>query len=119
MKMATHMGAQGDVVFRRIEVLPTYARREEREGPIVVAHSETGHHHVIRSQGVVYYSTRSPLLGFLRLDGAFADVEHLRPMHKHETVRLLGRHDAPTYYEVRRQREYVPDKSTNWNPAHD
>ena len=108
MKTASRMAAQGDVLFRRIDALPNGARRQCRTGPIVVAHSETGHHHVIRNETVELYASDDPLVCFLRLDGTFADIEHLRPFDTHETLRLLGREHGPTFFEVRRQREHMP-----------
>jgi hypothetical protein len=116
MKTVSIMAAQGDVLFRRVDSLPAGVRREPREGPIVVAHSETGHHHVVASEQAEFYSTANPLVGFLRFDGAFADVEHLRPYHTHETLRLLGNDDEPAFYEVRRQREHT---FTGWQRSID
>ncbi len=111
MKIAEHMAAQGDVLFRRIDALPADARREACVGPIVVAHSETGHHHVIESKDVEFFRGKDPMVTYLRLDGVFADVEHHRDYDTHETIRLLGRGDGPTFFEVRRQREHAP---TGW-----
>jgi hypothetical protein len=107
MKLAQSMAAQGDVLFRRIDALPGNARKVPRDGPLVVAHSETGHHHVIRSPHAELYSTGDELVSFLRVDDAFVDVEHLRPFDTHETVRLLGSDNEPTFFEVRRQREHA------------
>lgn len=109
MKTITFMGAQGDVLFRRVEVLPSGVTKQTREGrAIVVAHSETGHHHVVETARVELYAGDDPLVSYLRLDGEFADVEHLRPFDTHEILRLLGRSDGETIFEVRRQREYKP-----------
>jgi hypothetical protein len=46
------IGAQGDVLFRRVAKIPDNATLQQRHGAIVVAHSETGHHHVIASPDV-------------------------------------------------------------------
>jgi len=116
MKTATHMAAQGDVLFRRIDALPENANRVYRDGPLVVAHSETGHHHVIRSPDAELFSAKNPLISFLRIDGTFVDVEHLRDFDTHETLRLLGNETGPTYFEVRRQREHTFD---NWQLVND
>jgi hypothetical protein len=109
MKSATRIAAQGDVLFRRIDALPRDARKQPRDGPLVVAHSETGHHHVVRATDVELYRGGNPMLCYLRLEGAFADVEHLRPFDTHETLRLLGSDTSATYFEVRRQREHTPE----------
>jgi hypothetical protein len=123
MKTVTRIAAQGDVLFRRVDRLPDEVKKQERRGSIVVAHSETGHHHVIRSPNVELYRGADPLVSFLRLDCDFADVEHMRPFHTHETLRLLGAEGVPTYFEVRRQREHVPEgwrqKRETWRPALD
>lgn len=100
------MGAQGDVLFRRVKALPEGAAPEERQGPIVVAHSETGHHHVIGDDGVVRFTVDDPMVCYLQIDGAYADVVHKRPFDTHATVRLLG---GGSVYEVRRQREWTPE----------
>ncbi len=106
MKTASHMAAQGDVLFRRIGKLPEGAKRILHDGPPVVAHSETGHHHVIDSPEVELYATADPLVSVLRIGAPFADVIHLRSFDTHETVRLLGNDDEPSFFEVRRQREH-------------
>jgi len=107
MKTVTSIGAQGDVLFRRVGALPEDVTRQAREGrAIVVAHSETGHHHVVETERVELYLGKDPLVSYLRLEGEFADVEHLRAFDTHETLRLLGRSDGETIFEVRRQREY-------------
>ena len=117
-----NIAAQGDVLFRRVGGIPANARESAQtgKGPIVVAHSETGHHHVIESSGVTLFDllapsfsgvsppTVNPLISYLKLDGAFADVVHRRSHDTHETLRLLGAENGPAYYEVRRQREHTP-----------
>ena len=53
---------QGDVMFRRIERLPSNATLQKGTEH-VVAHSETGHHHV--SLGGAYYTTPDPFVAYL------------------------------------------------------
>jgi hypothetical protein len=101
--------AQGDVLFRRVERVPEGALEQPREGPLVVAHSETGHHHVIEAPEARLFTTINPLICYLRFEGPFADVVHQRGFDTHETVRLLGTDAGHTCFEVRRQREYVPE----------
>ena len=110
------MAAQGDVLFRRIDALPEAARRVHRNGPLVVAHSETGHHHVIRSADAELYRGKDALVSFLSIGGPFVDVEHLRDFDTHETLRLLGSESGPVYFEVRRQREQTHE---HWQPVND
>jgi|CZKU01.1.fsa_nt_gi hypothetical protein len=111
MIIVRNIAAQGDVFFRRVEhVRPDAAAQPSLEGePVVVAHSETGHHHVVESRHATFLTTSDPLVGFLRFEGPFADVVHLRSFHTHETLRLLGNENGTTSFEIRRQRAYVPD----------
>lgn len=119
MKAIKVMAAQGDALFRRVDSIPAHAIERPRNGELVVAHSETGHHHVIRSPDAVLLETGNPFLCYLRIDSSSVDVEHLRPFDTHETLRLLGRDDGPTFYEVRRQREHAlqpapVERVTSW-----
>jgi len=107
-----NLGAQGDVLFRRVEALPKEATEQKTEGPIVVAHSETGHHHSIDvTDGVKLFAVpNDPLVCYLQLDGIdHADVVHHRSWDTHATVRLLGGAGTKSTFEVRRQREYTPE----------
>ena len=103
-KFLRNIGAQGDVVFRRIDKLPDGAKAVQEKGRIVVAHSETGHHHAIDDTGVVRFEAGDPMVCYLQLAGDHCDVVHHRPFDTHETLRLLG----SGIFEVRRQREYTP-----------
>ena len=100
------MAAQGDVIFRRVKELPTNAAATKRAGRLVVAHSETGHHHAIDDLGVVRYEVGDPLVCYLQITDAFADVVHHRSFDTHETLRLLG---GGSIWECRRQREWTPE----------
>ena len=100
------LAAQGDVLFRRIDAVPAAVVEQRIAGPIVVAHSETGHHHVIDDPAVALFEKRErdPLICYLRIDGDFAEVRHLRPHDTHEALRLCR-----GVWEVRRQREWAPE----------
>lgn len=106
MQTITTQGAQGDVLFRRVDQLPKGLTEVDAEKPRkIVAHSETGHHHTV--DGVRMYQGEDPLTCFLVLEGVeHADVVHHRPWDTHETLRLLG--GAGAVFQVRRQREYTP-----------
>lgn len=99
------MAAQGDVLFRRVEALPKGAALEETKGAIVVAHSETGHHHSIDdvSGAKLYRLEADPMVCYLQL-ASDVTVTHHRPFDTHAPLMLAG----PGVFEVRRQREYVP-----------
>ena len=105
MKTISKLGAQGDVMFRRVKSIPKTATvAQPVDGRHVVAHSETGHHHALDAvEGVTMHVIGDPLVCYLRLD-ADADVIHYRGWDTHETLRL-----TPGIYEVRRQREYTPE----------
>ena len=106
-----NIAAQGDVLFRRIQQVPRAAAERPRDPsePLVVAHSETGHHHVIEARDATWFATNDPRIGFLRFVGPFVDVRHQRPFHTHETLRLLGEENGSTVFEVRRQRDHIPE----------
>lgn len=104
MITAKNMVAQGDVLFRRVDKLPETAQAKQVSGRVIVAHSETGHHHAIDDAGVVLYEEpRDPLTCYLAI-AEHADVVHHRASHTHETVRL-----GAGVWQVRRQREYTPE----------
>lgn len=111
MKLVTRQMPQGDVLFTLCKnLLPKNATLVPHVGELVIAHSETGHHHVIDrpDEKVEYYSTPDSLVSYLRLKGrAVVDVLHLRNYDTHEALRLdAGSSDS--VWEIRRQREYNP-----------
>src|SRR5262245_53238959 len=92
--------AQGDVLFRRVEKIPTDTPEQKRNKgqPVVVAHSETGHDHVIKAERVRIFGAESSLIAYLQIEESHADVIHLRPFDTHAPVRL-----GKGIWEVRRQ----------------
>lgn len=104
------VGAQGDVLFMRLTAVPEGAALES-EGRAIVAHSETGHHHVVEAQGLEFFKDpKDPMTCYLRL-AEDADVVHLRPYDTHAPVTLPA-----GSWAVRRQREYTPD---SWRMVQD
>lgn len=107
MKIVERIAAQGDVMFRRVSMVPVDATEVQRKDdePIVVAHSETGHHHVVKARRdeAKVYATANALLSFLVLANR-AEVEHQRSFDTHEPLIL-----EPGVWEVRRQRERAPE----------
>jgi hypothetical protein len=110
MKTFTNQAAQGDLFIRRIDKLPDGVKMQDAEnGVFVVAHSETGHNHVIeKHSGVVHYITDDPMVSYLQVLESCDEVEtiikHLRAFDTHEPIKI-----DPGIYEIRRQREYVPE----------
>lgn len=100
------MAAQGDVVFRRVDTLPSSVTEETVKGRIIVAHSETGHHHSIDdvSGHKLFRLENDPMVCFLQL-ASDAQVVHHRPWDTHAPLVLKG----PGVFEVRRQREWTPE----------
>lgn len=112
MKEIKKLAAQGDVLIIRRSKLPTDAKSEMQSGRAVVAHSETGHHHVAepaKGGEVALFSSSNPLVSYLRVRGTYADVVHERPWDTHETLRLLNDGQEEVYWEIRRQREHSPE----------
>lgn len=104
MRTFKTQAAQGDTLFRRVKSIPKTAKRQKPDGDVIVAHSETGHHHLFRKDsGVTLYTTDDPLVCYLRIESV-ATLEHMRPHDTHEPISF-----APGCYEVRRQREHTPE----------
>lgn len=101
MKQIRQFGFQGDVAFMRVSGMPKDC---EPAKDTIVAHSETGHHHV--ASGCALFTTPDPFTCYLRLEAPTAEVTHLRPFDTHEPIELLGGKDA--VWMVRRQREHSP-----------
>lgn len=110
MKTFKSQAAQGDLLIRRISALPKNTVKAKSEnGNFVVAHSETGHHHVVvERQNVQYFITDDPMVSYLQVVEATDEtevlIEHLRSFDTHESIAI-----SPGIYEVRRQREYTPE----------
>lgn len=102
--------AQGDLLLRRIDKLPAHlTMASAANGQHIVAHSETGHHHVINaSPNVRVLNSDNPLVSYLEVidatDQAEVLLEHMRSYDTHETISI-----SPGVYEIRRQREYTPE----------
>ena len=97
--------AQGDVYFRKVQKLPDGLKKVTPAGNhIVVTHSETGHNHVMDANfASMYEQPGNPLVCYLYIEQPTA-LEHLRTFDTHAPIVF----DKGTY-EVRRQREYVPE----------
>ena len=109
MKTFTKMAAQGDFIIFKIDEIPTDVETFEGEnGKYIVAHSETGHNHVMEMDRVEAFKpkeTKDEDLYRLFFDvKQDTDIVHLRSFDTHETLRV-----SPGKYEVRRQREYTAE----------
>lgn len=100
--------AQGDVFFRRVKTVPSNAVAVEPQDEYVVAHSETGHHHVAAGADS-YHMMDGGMVAYLVASGPVT-VEHHRSYDTHEALNLLGdENGGEVIWEIRRQREYTPE----------
>lgn len=110
MKTFKNCAAQGDLLIRRVDSIPAgFIEAKSEGGKYVVAHSETGHNHVIEARpNVKLYASDNPLVSYLEVieaaDATETLLEHLRSYDTHETIAI-----PPGKYEIRRQREYTPE----------
>jgi len=117
MKTFKNMAAQGDLLIRKIEKLPVNIKQvSAQNGNYIVAHSETGHHHVIAERpNVMLYASDDLMVSYLQVVEATDEVEtfikHLRSFDTHEPILF-----NPGIYELRRQREYTPE---GWRKVED
>lgn len=108
------IACQGDLMLRRVEELPPGLELTEvsmcEDGPdkglLILAHSETGHHHAIcePKTAVVMFKTPNPLKSYLQVKVPSVDLKHFRTEHTHKTIQI-----AKGLYEIRRQREHTPE----------
>jgi len=109
MKSFTNCAAQGDLLITRIERIPKNAILQNPENGLhVVAHSETGHHHVVDAPSVDYFHAANEgdfagQVAFLRVKRPVA-LRHLRGFDTHQPLTI-----APGDYRINRQREYTPE----------
>lgn len=115
MKIITQRPSfQGDLMIRRIDALPSgLVLATAADGMFVVAHSETGHHHVVKERAAqLLIDQTNALISYLDVVED-TELEHLRSFDTHESYML-----RPGKYEIRRQREraHVPE---GWRRSED
>lgn len=107
-KTFKNQAAQGDVMFIRVDILPEgLAKLKSENGKFVVAHSETGHNHIIREdKGISFYANDNDktFTAYLVVDNTKCLVEHERSFDTHESIQIDN-----GIYKVVRQREYTPE----------
>lgn len=111
MNTFKHQAAQGDMLITRIDALPVGLKKlHPEDGHFVVAHSETGHNHVVKAEGVEAFYPSNDNNQFNRDFTLYlvvenkATVEHLRSFDTHAPISL-----DPGIYRINRQREYIPE----------
>jgi len=108
MKTFNNMSRQGDILIIKVNDIPAkskkidfdFAEKKVKDNSDwVLAHSETGHHHVVNSEFVNYFeSANDPLSLFIEVK---KDVElrHLRGFDTHESQII-----SKGKYHIRKQR---------------
>ncbi len=99
--------AQGDMLIERVSELPKdVLKLKDENGKFVLAHSETGHNHVVKkAPGIEFYqSANDNFTCWLVVNNTKCLVEHERSFDTHKS---LGLKDG--IYRIRRQREYIPE----------
>jgi len=109
MKTFTKMAAQGDFLIIRVNEIPGNMETFAPEGNhFVIAHSETGHDHVMERTNVKAFKakgTKERDLYQLFLEvSAPTEIEHKRSFDTHESILV-----TEGKYMIRRQREYTPE----------
>lgn len=103
---------QGDLMIRRIDKMPAGVVSAKAEnGHHILAHSETGHHHVVLEKSAqLFINEMNEFIAYLQVSEP-AEIEHMRSFDTHAPL-----HVEPGIYEVRRQRESTPE---GWRRAAD
>ena len=107
--------AQGDLFIRRIDTLPKNIKPlKPVNGQFIVAHSETGHHHVIEADlgCKVYEDEKDPMTLYLEIiDATEVTLRHLRSFDTHKPIAFLK-----GIFRFRRARERTPE---GWRKVQD
>lgn len=109
MKKFDKFAAQGEAFIRRIEARPADLTEIAPENGVnIVAHSETGHHHVMDAGTTTLMERTKDVPEGLRILHLIVKeptaLTHLRGDDTHEPIMF-----EPGEYEVRLQREYTPE----------
>jgi len=99
------IAAQGDALLRRVGKLPDGLEPAKAEnGLFIIAHSETGHHHVVKERSAqLLIDKTNAFIAYLNVLEP-CEVTHLREFDTHEPLAL-----EKGFYEIRRQREHVAE----------
>ncbi len=105
--------AQGDLNIFSCKDIPKNLIEQKKEGgQYILAHSETGHHHVIDGN-VARVVNKNEFISYMEVKEE-AKIFHLRKFDTHKTIVL-----PPGNYRLTRQREYVPYQPKAFRPATD
>ena len=110
-----NQAAQGDMLITRIEEIPADAKPVAAEnGAFILAHSETGHNHVVmeRSGAKFYQDANDPMTAYLHVLSIDTVIEHQRSFDTHKPLQPK----TPGKFKIRRQREHTAE---GWRRAQD
>jgi len=100
MEQFKKCAAQGDLLITKVSKIPDAKETPAENSEHVVAHSETGHHHVIGAEKVRHFRI-DDFVSYIDV-GADAKLVHKRNFDTHGSIKLsVGK------YRLNRQREYV------------
>lgn len=96
--------AQGDLNIFSAKSIPSnlVKQKPDNNGNHILAHSETGHNHVISGDFSEVYS-ENEFISYIDVNKE-SNIVHLRSFDTHETIAL-----PPGQYRITRQREYTPE----------
>lgn len=96
--------AQGDLNIFAIDSIPKDLKEAapEKDGNHILAHSETGHHHVIDGNTARVFN-ENEFSSYLEVKED-SNIIHLRSFDTHEKMKLPS-----GKYRISRQREYTPE----------
>lgn len=84
----------------------------DAQGRLLVAHSESGHHHYVDGDQATLYRTSNPLINYLQVEAdTHALLRHAKPVgekDRHHTQRLDG-NQGGGLYRINIQRESTPE----------
>ncbi len=96
--------AQGDILFTPVDEIPAGFDKHSSKDEHIVAHSETGHHHVVNAQTCdLYQSANDPFVAYLHVHES-TELRHLRSFDTHQTVLI-----PPGIWRINRQGEQTPE----------
>lgn len=98
--------AQGDLLITRVNALPEGFELAEKteDGLFVVAHSETGHNHVMSQESADFYTSANDEFALYVVVNEPTVLEHKRSFDTHSPISV-----GPGVYRVNRQREYTAE----------
>lgn len=104
-KRSRRLVFQGDIMVVRVERFPEGAKPLTGPENNVVAHSETGHHHI--AEGAEVFSVPDGMELYMRAIGKTVTLRHLRDNDTHEPIQFDA--EIGDIFKIRRQREQAPD----------